>query len=254
MNSGTDKNMDGSESSDFAEATLGGASLPQRTEDTLVPVTEQEIVEYLIHQPAFFERHADLLATVQLCSPHSGRTVSLQERQAEMLRDKIKSMELRLMEMVRYGNENMLIADKLQRFTVSLLRAGRAVELPEKIVQHMQNDFMVPQAAIRLWKINGLFSDRDFTQGISDEVVNFASSIHEPYCGINSDFEAGKWLENPDLVGSMAMIALRQSSNHDAFGMLVLGSPDPQRYHAGIGTDFLQRIGQLCSAALTRLL
>lgn len=223
-------------------------------DNPLAPVTEQEIVEYLIHTPAFFERHADLLTAVQLHSPHSGRTVSLQERQAEMLRDKIKSVEHRLMDMIRYGNENALIVDKLQRFTVSMLRAGRAAEIPEKIVKHMQDDFMVPQAAIKLWKVNGLFSDRDFAQGASDEVVNFASSIHEPYCGINSDFEASKWLPDADLVSSMAMIALRQSPNHDAFGMLVLGSPDPQRYHAGIGTDFLQRIGELCSAALTRLL
>ena len=31
--------------------------------------------------PGFFERHAELLATVQLTSPHGQRAVSLQERQ-----------------------------------------------------------------------------------------------------------------------------------------------------------------------------
>jgi uncharacterized protein YigA (DUF484 family) len=35
--------------------------------------------------------------------------------------------------------------------------------------------------------------------------------------------------------------------------MLVLGSPDPQRYQAGMATDFLEHIAELASAALSRL-
>ena len=38
-----------------------------------------------------------------------------------------------------------------------------------------------------------------------------------------------------------------------AMGLLVLASPDAQRYHAGMGTDFLERIGELAGAALSRL-
>jgi uncharacterized protein YigA (DUF484 family) len=38
-----------------------------------------------------------------------------------------------------------------------------------------------------------------------------------------------------------------------AFGMLVLASPDAQRFHNGMGTDFLERIAELSSAALSRL-
>jgi uncharacterized protein YigA (DUF484 family) len=35
--------------------------------------------------------------------------------------------------------------------------------------------------------------------------------------------------------------------------MLVLASPDPQRFSSGMGTDFLERIAELASAALARL-
>ena len=34
---------------------------------------------------------------------------------------------------------------------------------------------------------------------------------------------------------------------------MVLGSPDPTRYSADMGTEFLSRLGELASAALTRL-
>ncbi len=40
------------------------------------PITEEDIVEFLVQTPDFFERHADLLAAVQLSSPHGGRAVS----------------------------------------------------------------------------------------------------------------------------------------------------------------------------------
>ena len=93
------------------------------------PITEDDIANYLANTPDFFERHAELLAAVQLTSPHGNRAVSLQERQAEMLREKIKALEHRVMDMVRHGNENMVIADRLQRWARSLLlvRSGRAL-------------------------------------------------------------------------------------------------------------------------------
>jgi uncharacterized protein YigA (DUF484 family) len=43
------------------------------------------------------------------------------------------------------------------------------------------------------------------------------------------------------------------SANAPAFGLLVLASPDPHRFHSGMGTDFLARIGELVSAATSRL-
>ena len=85
------------------------------------PITEADIAQFLVNTPDFFERHAELLSTVQLSSGHGSRAVSLQERQAEMLREKIKTLERRIMEMVRNGNDNMMITDKLQRWTRNLL-------------------------------------------------------------------------------------------------------------------------------------
>jgi uncharacterized protein YigA (DUF484 family) len=38
-----------------------------------------------------------------------------------------------------------------------------------------------------------------------------------------------------------------------AFGLLVLGSPDPERFSASMATDFLVHIGETASAALVPL-
>ena len=49
------------------------------------------------------------------------------------------------------------------------------------------------------------------------------------------------------------MIPLRVGPSTPAFGLLVLASSDAQRFTSGMGTDFLSRIGELTSAALSRL-
>ena len=97
------------------------------------PITEDDIANYLANTPDFFERHAQLLASVQLTSPHGNRAVSLQERQAEMLREKIKALEHRVMDMVRHGNENMIIADRLHRWARNLFQVQSARALPATI-------------------------------------------------------------------------------------------------------------------------
>ncbi|MFZ3129351.1 MAG: DUF484 family protein [Rhodoferax sp.] len=220
------------------------------------PITEDDIANYLSITPDFFQRHAELLAAVQFTSPHSHRAVSLQERQAEMLREKIKVLEQRVMEMIRNGNDNVLLSDKILRWARSLLLASDLRVLPAAITEEIQQQFAVPQVGLRLWGVAPEYADLAVAQGVSDDAKVFASSLMEPFCGLNTGFEAVSWLADPAAATSLALIALRSGAagaTTPAFGMLVLASPDAQRFHSGMGTDFLARMGELASAALSRL-
>ena len=217
-------------------------------------LSEAELARYLLDTPGFFERHAEVLAAVRLTSPHGQRAVSLQERQMEMLRDKIKGLEHKIIEMIRHSQENEAIADRLHRFTQAILLTANPGELPEVIVRELKHEFMVPRAALRMWGAADPYTALRFAQGASDDLRSFAASLHAPYCGANSGFEACNWLEEPESVASLAMIPLRHAGTPGAFGLLVLGSPDPTRYSADMGTEFLARLGETASAGLSRLL
>ena len=220
------------------------------------PITEDDIANYLANTPDFFARQAQLLASVQLTSPHGNRAVSLQERQAEMLREKIKALEHRLMDMLRHGNENVVIADRLHRWALSLFMVQSAPALPATIVTEIRNEFIVPQVAIKVWDVDSRYAAEPFALGVSDDAKTFASSLTQPYCGVNSGFEAVNWLDDTAMAMSLALVPLREGRVNNigpAFGMLVLASPDPQRFQSGMGTDFLERIAELASAALSRL-
>ena len=217
-------------------------------------ITETDIANFLAASPGFFERHAELLASVQLTSPHGHRAVSLQERQMEMLRDKIKGLEHKFIEMIRNGQDNVAIADKLHRWTRALMLTANAADLPGVLMSELQHQFQIPQAALRIWGGADVFASLPFAQPVSADLNSFASSLTVPYCGVNTGFEAVQWLDSPEQALSLALVPLRHESHAGAFGLLVLASPDPTRYSAEMGTEFLARIGEVASAALTRLL
>ncbi len=226
------------------------------TNPTMNPITEDDIANYLGNTPDFFERHAELLASVFLTSPHSKRAVSLQERQAEMLREKIKTLERRLMDMIRHGNENAILNDRMLQWSRDLFLVQDSAALPDLISQTLQHQFSVPQVALKVWDLAPAYADAPFAQDVSEDLKLFASSLQEPFCGVNSGFEAVNWLQDPAAAKSLALLPLSMgaSDNHGpAFGLLVLASPDSQRFHSGMGTDFLERLAGLASAALSKL-
>lgn len=219
-------------------------------------MNEQDIAQYLRGNPGFFDRHADLLAEICLISPHSRRTVSLQERQAELLREKIRMLESRVMDMIRHGGENLALSDKLLCWARDLFETHDPAQVPQAIAESIQSVFAVPQVAIRLWDVQDQYLGQPFALGVSEDATLFASSLREPFCGVNSGFEATAWLAQPTQAVSVALLPLRPLDagvQGPAFGMLVLASPDSQRYTSTMGTDFLSRIGQVASAALSRL-
>lgn len=227
------------------------------------PITEEQIAGFLLQTPEFFERHADVLASVQMTSPHSRRTVSLQERQAEMLRQKIKSLEQYIMEMVRNSHDNAAIADKVHRWSCTLQRVTPPGDLPDAVVRAVCAEFDVPQAAIRVWDVAAPYLHAPYAQGASSDVRAFASSLTMPFCGPNLGFEPAAWLPGGGVAHadgsgaqSLALLPLREGpidSATPAFGLLVLASHDPLRFDATMGIEFLSRMAELASAALARL-
>ena len=227
------------------------------------PITEDDIAHFLANTPEFFERHAEVLASVQIASVHGARAVSLQERQAEMLREKIKGLEHRVMDMVRNSHDNEAIATKVHAWGCELQRVQDPAALPQAVVQGIERHFEVPQTAIRVWGVAAEHAGQDFAQDASEDVRTFASSLTMPFCGPNLGFEPANWLprvavEEGDSMAaqSLALLPLREGpidSATPAFGLLVVGSPDPQRFDATMGTEFLARMAELASAALQRL-
>jgi len=213
-------------------------------------VNPEDVVRFLQENPAFFDEHAELLSQIHVQHPHGSHAIPLSDRQVLSLREKNRALESKLSELVRFGEENDAVSEKVHRLSVVMLSAAGLPTLLSSIYYNLREDFAVPHAALRVWL--GAADQPEFSP-VSDAVQAFAAELDHPYCGPNTGFEAVAWLgEAAPHVRSIAFMPLRDKS--ETFGLLMLASEDPQRFYPEMGTVYLARIGDLVSAALMRFI
>ena len=210
----------------------------------------EEIARYLQDHPEFFERYGELLTQLSIPSPHGGRAISITERQMGALREKLKQLEAKLAELIRFGEENDAIAAKVHKLGVALLAATDNAAVLRSLYSHLGGSFAVPHVALRLWGAAGSGSAVEFAS-ISTEARAFAETLAHPYCGPGAGPDVMAWFgERGAHVRSLALLSLREGG--ETFGLMAMGSEEPQRFYPGMGTLYLEQIGEMAAAALVR--
>ena len=236
----------------------------------------QDVADYLQQHPEFFEEHATLFAGLTVPHPHGGRAIPLAERQMITLREKNRGLELKVAELMRYGQENDAISERLARWTRMLLLQRSPRLLPETLTGSLEEIFTIPDIAECVWEASDEYASDARSAEATPELIAWIGRLAGPYCGAPDGdakltlplFQRSAGGESEPAaetssrvtpihsgdVRSVAVVPLRRGAAPAAFGVLALGSADPRRFHDGMDTDFLSRIGENSSAALTRLL
>ncbi len=215
----------------------------------------QAVADYLSKHPEFFVDFGAVLAKINIPAAHSGRAISLHERQLEVLREKNRALEMKLADLMRNGQENDAIVEKMQRWTRQLLLQRDDAKLPELVEHGMSEIFSVPQVALRLWGVAQEFRELPCAAPADDGLIEETHALQRPYCGESKNQAASLWLPSAGAdTRSLALLPLRKGIDPKSFGLLVLGSADVDRFRAGMGTAFLERIAETASASLSRLI
>ena len=214
---------------------------------------EETIAAYLQHNPDFFERHHAVLARLRLPHARGGSTISLVERQIEVLREKHASVEAKLAEFVRVARANDALADKLHGFTRKLLRAGSAEAVIATMESSLRMDFDAFHCVLVLIGPHPEITPQRFVRIVRADDVNLKSfetlfANGKPRCGQARDSQR-EFLFGADAndIGSVALVPLGEKGS---IGLLALGSTDRDRFHPGMSTEFLARMADLITDAL----
>lgn len=227
----------------------------QPADDADTTASDARLVEALANDPGFFERHPQLLETLRL--PHArGASVSLIERQVEVLRDKNQQLESRLVALVQVARANEALVGKIHQLTRRLLATTDRQSVINQLRRSLVEDFQLPDCALLLFGLGALDLAIDRFVGVIDAkdpgLATFESLLRhgKPRCGPLRDGQR-EFLFGTE--GShIQSAALLPLGGAKPFGLLAIGSPDPQHFNPGMSTEFLAHIADLAGDALAR--
>lgn len=204
--------------------------------------TPEDIALFLRQHPDFFIQNADIFAEFKLPHPHSGKAISLGERQILTLRERLKQTENTLAGLIHNAKSNDAISLRLYQWVEHLVALPDSDTLADAIRATLIEDFGLQDATVRWW---GATPPEDAT--LLDSLANQAA----PAVGSSLDHPAVALLAQPP--ASVAIIVLRHDVIGDQpAGVLVLGADSADRFTPDMGTHFLATIGALASATLGR--
>ena len=219
---------------------------------TTAHLTAEDVAHFLRENPSFFQEHADVFADLRVPHPHEARAISLGERQIMVLRAKAKDLEWKLSGLVNNASGNEKISRTLTTWCANMLAEPDAGQIPDQVIHHLTTLFGLPDTTLCLWGVDTDLAPRH-NADVSNAIKDWANTLKTPYCGASEGCIAATLLtEN---TRSMAAIALRANGTDSGklLGLLLLGSPDPDRFAPEMGTAFLEILGELTGSALTRL-
>ena len=216
---------------------------------------EESVARYLQHNPEFFERHQALLARLRLPHSRGGSTISLVERQIEVMRERHAAREAKLAELVRVARDNDAIAERFHRFARRLLRAPSRQAALDEIEGSLRDDFDAFHSVLLLVGTAPQESSQRFPRSIAPDDPNLKSfeslfASAKPRCGQVRDSQR-EFLFGTDAndIGSVALVPLGEKGS---MGLLALGSTERDRFHPGMSTELLGRMADLIADAVAR--
>lgn len=212
--------------------------------------SDEEVALYLRDHPQFFTEYADLLADIQIPHPHGDRAIPISERQVMDLRERNRVLQDKLSELIRFGEENGALSEKMHRLALVLLKFTSLNDVLHGLNYNLREDFLIPHMALRIWGIGIDDQQGPEVSKTGPDIHGLAESLLHPYCGSHILQEIRGWFgEEGGRLQSFAIVPLRTDMT---IGLLVLGSEESQRFYPEMGTIYLAQLGELVSAALRR--
>ena len=224
----------------------------------IAEVDEAAVASYLAATPEFFDRHAQLLAKIRLPDARSGAsTVSLLERQVEVLRERNRELERKVKDFVEVARENDVLGTRVLAMARRLIAAKDHACAVAAIESVLREEFGAGQSVLVLTAgraPQGLAESR-FLRIVPAEAPELRSfdtlfSAGKPRCGQLRDSQR-EFLFGGD-AGEIGSVALVPLGGKAGLGLLACGSHDSQRFNPTMSTEFLAHIGDLIAAALAR--
>lgn len=221
----------------------------RQAEETRTPaeaIAEDAVAAYLGAHPEFFEHHPDLVAELRV--PHaSGQAISLIEHQVGVLRGQLQTARRRLAHLIARAQDFEALSARLHDLSLHLIAAHDLEHAQTVLRETLCRDFDAEAVILKLFPLQFDTTDPDPAIATFVELLDRENSLCGPLDMERNNVFFGKQSET---IRSAALIPVRAEGRS---GVLAIGSSDPERFGADMGTDLLDRLGEIVSQKLRML-
>ncbi|XQW85051.1 DUF484 family protein [Thalassotalea piscium] len=210
-----------------------------------IALSDEIVVSFLQDNPEFFNRQPELVTSLRLQDVQRG-TVSLVERQQQLLRTKVHNLEEEITHLMSVANQNEQLFVLYSDLYLRLLDCQEATELLECLYQATTQ--LLSLSGLKLW----LAKPTDIEHpSICDEDCH---EIFETRLA-NEDYYFGRLQQSEQqqifaetVTGSVVLIKL--SDHHGTIGFLAISSQDADHFDPRMDTLLISQFTRLVSKLL----
>ena len=225
----------------------------KETNQSLSPITAEDVVEYLGKNPDLFRDHPELLSRLEVPHTDSGSAVSLVERQVQVLREQNQRIRKQLHELIEIARQNEELARRMHKLSLTLMDAAEPREIFSTLYDNLRKNFHADRVAVRVFgnpAFIDTFAGPEFAGVDAREKSLFKTMIetHEPICGrMKHQQQVFLFGDEGNEIASSVMVPLHGPGWS---GVLSIGSFDPERFQPGMGVELLANLGEMLSFIL----
>lgn len=216
---------------------------------------EHDIVRYLRDHPAFFEAHQDVLAGMVLAH-ESGSAVSLIERQVQILREQKEEQKRKLQSLINTAQNNEKLNTNVNTLILELLDASSLDDVLNVIQQRIRADFEADAIVVKLLASgNDVLKEHAELTAWQQPALAIGEKVmtaRKPVCGSFNTEQMQALFDDADIQSAGIVPLAKDKNSKNCYGIIAIGSYDPQRFRADMGTLFLSLLGQVLTRILKR--
>jgi uncharacterized protein len=222
----------------------------KESNQSLSPITAEDVVDYLSKNPDFFKDHPELLSQIEVPHTGSGIAVSLVERQVHVLREQNQQASKQLHELIEIARQNEELARRMHKLALTLMDAAEPKEIFSTLYDNLRKNFHADKVAVRLFADPAFidtYAGVEFAGKNAGEKTLFKTIIDklEPLCGrMKHQQQVFLFGDDGNEIASSVMVPLHGPGWG---GILSIGSFDPARFQPGMGVELLANMGEVLS-------
>ncbi len=210
---------------------------------------EKMVLKFLKANPDFFIHHPALLENLEGEKSNSANVISIRERQFKNLQEEKTQLKYNLSNLLGIAEHNENLARSIHTTSLEFMNSYDLKTLIRGFYENLRTHFGINHFALRLWGIDAANISNVINP--SPQLLKFTNNLKGPTYAKTPICGSSSWFDDVEKIQSFVYCPVRTT---ETIGLLALGNTNQNHYGESKDTVYLERLVELLSASIERLI